>query len=539
MLTTDVNPLRKLGILAIVAALALTAVSCSSDDPAAPADDDPPANRAPGVPVIDTAEGAPGDGAEDIPASVTLHWDCTDADGDVLAYTVHFGDTNTPPAVSIDQAANSYGAGNLVEGTTYYWQIVAKDPDGETTASPVWSFTTAAVIPEVETVSTPSAPTGPITGEVGESLTFAVTGSTSSEGHTVEYEINWGGATSTSFFDGSQASHAWDTAGTYEVTAKARCVTHPDIVSATSAALTVTIQAEETVTTPNAPDGPTTGLVDVQLYYDLSGAESSMAHNVEYRVDWGNGSISSWSTGTALSASWAAPGTYEVLAQARCSDHPEVVSDWSAATTVVISLPAEQIDVPELATYTQTGGVGDQLEFAVYGGNSNLGHPTEFQFDWGDGTYSDWGPKDGVHYTRTHAWQAVGTYQISARARCIEHPENVSEWMAAQPVEIMVIETVSAPFLNPQGEVTRNVGAHMGGIYAYGSESNMGHAVEEYQFDVNGTLTEWVLDQYLPSDAVPSDVPIDYSIKARARCVVHPDVISDWSATTLIHIVAE
>ena len=254
---------------------------------------------------------------------------------------------------------------------------------------------------------------------------------------------------------------------------------------------------------------------------------------MEYQVDWGDSGASLWSSAATRYHYWSIPGTYEVVVQARCADHPDVESAWSAAITVVISIPAEQINTPGIGTAAPTGGVGDLLEYAAYSGNSNLGHATELQFDWGDGTYSDWGPKDGLHYIRSHAWAAAGTYQISVQARCIEHPESVSEWSTPYSVEILATESVSTPILSTEGERTYTVGTYLGGIRGMLSVSSMGHDVQ-YQFDVNGTLSEWV-DNYLYT--LPTDVPIDYYIKAHARCAVHTDVVSDWSETTLIHIV--
>jgi len=56
---------------------------------------------------------------------------------------VDFGVTNPPPLVASAQASASYTPSPaLTPGTTYYWQVVARNSSG-TTAGPIWSFQTA------------------------------------------------------------------------------------------------------------------------------------------------------------------------------------------------------------------------------------------------------------------------------------------------------------------------------------------------------------------------------------------------------------
>jgi hypothetical protein len=56
-------------------------------------------------------------------------------------YDVYFGTTSSPPLAESNVAVKTWDPGTLTKGVTYYWKIVAKDDNGQTT-SPVWRFQT-------------------------------------------------------------------------------------------------------------------------------------------------------------------------------------------------------------------------------------------------------------------------------------------------------------------------------------------------------------------------------------------------------------
>ena len=91
---------------------------------------------------------SPLNGATGQARDVDLDWG--DASG-ATSYDVYFGTTNPPP-FSVNKATSSHDPGTLNYITTYYWKIVAKNICGST-ASPVWSFTTAPC-------PTPGTPSG-------------------------------------------------------------------------------------------------------------------------------------------------------------------------------------------------------------------------------------------------------------------------------------------------------------------------------------------------------------------------------------------
>ena len=121
---------------------------------------------------------------------------------------------------------------------------------------------------------------------------------------------------------------------------------------------TYTPSGPETISVPDAPSGPATGVEDQDLSYFTTGSVSNYGHDLEYRFDWGDGNFSDWGTGTVQN-SWPDVGAYEVKAQARCIDHPAVESAWSAATNVEITVfVVESVSVPDAPTGSATHTVG-------------------------------------------------------------------------------------------------------------------------------------------------------------------------------------
>jgi hypothetical protein len=104
--------------------------------------------------------------------------------------------------------------------------------------------------------------------------------------------------------------------------------------------ITVTYAAPEAISTPNPPSGTTSGLIGTSYAYTTGGSTADSGHQVQYLFDWGDGTNSGWlPTGTtSASHSWSSPGTYLVKAQARCATHPFIVSSWSEAFSVKISI---------------------------------------------------------------------------------------------------------------------------------------------------------------------------------------------------------
>jgi hypothetical protein len=94
----------------------------------------------------------PVDGTTGVSVYADLGWNGGDPNIiDTVYYEVYFGTTSSPPyhgttpTYPAGQTAFNYDPGTLAATTQYYWQIIAFDNHGESTAGPIWTFTTGAV----------------------------------------------------------------------------------------------------------------------------------------------------------------------------------------------------------------------------------------------------------------------------------------------------------------------------------------------------------------------------------------------------------
>ena len=164
----------------------------------------------------------PSDGGTNIPENIQISWTGSDPDNDDLTYDVYFGTTSPPPKIVSNQSETSYAPENLVNLTTYYWQIVAWDEHGESTTGPIWSFTTTSNYP-------PDKPniTGPPSGNVGEDLEYTFI-ATDPNGDSLYYYISWGDGSAEEWIgplpsgEKLNATHQWSKSGPYIIKAKVK-----------------------------------------------------------------------------------------------------------------------------------------------------------------------------------------------------------------------------------------------------------------------------------------------------------------------------
>jgi hypothetical protein len=199
-------------------------------------------------------------------AQLTMAWN-PNSEPDVAGYMVYYGTASRNYGSSIDVGkVTSYTLTGLASGQTYYIALTAYDTsDNESGFSNEVSATTQAA----ETVSTPNVLTGPTSGTTGVAYSFTTGGSSSSLGHSIQYQFDWKGDGSVlSSWGSATQSRTWTAGGTYNVRARARCTSHTTIVSNWSNSLSVTISAPASpaVTSFAIDSGtPSTGVRTVTL----------------------------------------------------------------------------------------------------------------------------------------------------------------------------------------------------------------------------------------------------------------------------------
>ena len=190
-------------------------------------------NNSPNLP----ASPSPGDKATVGDLNADLSWTGGDIDGDSVTYDVYFeADDSTPDVlVSDDQSGLAYDPGTLVANTHYYWQVVAQDEHGATTAGPVWEFTTAtgATCPFSLTLQSPQV----------NDLSVTVDGSVASPCSTIT-RLNWQWGDGISDDQWFPARHTYEVSGTHLITATA----YNDLGDTRIEGVTVTVSYNRQVT---------------------------------------------------------------------------------------------------------------------------------------------------------------------------------------------------------------------------------------------------------------------------------------------------
>lgn len=88
---------------------------------------------------------SPADASTNQALDVRLTWNCSDPDHNALSYDVYLGTGGALSLVAAKVKDKYYEPATLAPGTSYQWQVVARDLYGAETQGPVWSFETLAV----------------------------------------------------------------------------------------------------------------------------------------------------------------------------------------------------------------------------------------------------------------------------------------------------------------------------------------------------------------------------------------------------------
>lgn len=72
--------------------------------------------------------------------TVTLTWSGSDADGDIASYDIYYGKNSTPTLIGTNKADNQSFSVVVSVNTIYYWKVVTKDVQGNSSDSEVYQF---------------------------------------------------------------------------------------------------------------------------------------------------------------------------------------------------------------------------------------------------------------------------------------------------------------------------------------------------------------------------------------------------------------
>jgi hypothetical protein len=231
----------------------------------------------------------------------------------------------------------------------------------------------------------------------------------------------------------------------------------------------------ETISTPTAPNGPSSGNTGVSYTYSTGGSSSNLGHSVEYRFDWKGDAtdLSPWGSATQ-SKTWTTPGSYNVRARARCATHTSVVSAWSSSTPVTITQATVQCTVTSNPTGRQITVDGSAYTapqtFDWVAGSSHTlsasspqsgGSGIRYVFSsWSDGggqTHAITVPSSSATYTADFTTQHTLTTSVSPSGAGTVSPSGTNWYNSGQTFSVSATANAGYSFSNWSGDLSGSV----------------------------------------------------------------------------------
>jgi PKD repeat protein len=157
-----------------------------------------------------------------------------------------------------------------------------------------------------------------------------------------------------------------------------------------------------------------------------------------YQVDGGqvneNTRIYSYGSGyrTTNSTSYFYLGPYD---DGQVINYWAIVTDQSGNITQTpyqtLVIQNDHVSTPDQPVGASEAFADQTLTWTTNGGEAASGFDLEYQYDWGDGTTSQWGALE-----QACQWSTTGSYKVRVRARVISHPETISQWSDSSTLEI-------------------------------------------------------------------------------------------------------
>lgn len=295
----------------------------------------------------------------------------------------------------------------------------------------------------------PSVPlilNGPKEGFSWHNLTYE-TVSSDTDTDQIRYGWDWNGDESvdqwTSLYPSNMSitvSHMWEHAGLYNVSVKAEDE-HGE-QSNFSDIYQVTIYNDPPYT-PIRPNGTAYTLKGINTTFETVTRDPEQ-DMIRYGWDWnGDEKVDEWTqlykSNVTINRShiWQHPGTYYV--QVKAEDEHGALSNFSDKTRViVVDLDNDPPNKPETPQGPTIALVGTSYSYRTSTTDPN-GDNLYYQFDWDDGTMSDWTGlyASGQTVSMSHTWATKGSYQVKVRAKDGADAESV--W--SDPLSIILPKT--------------------------------------------------------------------------------------------------
>jgi len=307
---------------------------------------------------------------------------------------------------------------------------------------------------------TPSTPTGTTSGMHGTSYSYNTVAVVDPDGDIVEYRFDWDDGSMSSWSTSTSASHTWTTVGTFDVKVRAR--DEHDAMSGWSSALSIDM-GNTIPPAPGTPSGTTSGHHGTSYSYSVSPVVDPEGDTVEYRFDWGDSSMSSWSTSTSASHTWTDVNTFSVKAQSR-DDWGE--SSWSSGLSV--SMDNQAPNTPSTPSGPTSGYVGTSYTYSTSSTDPD-GDTLQYYFDW-DGSNSGW-----ISSSTSHSWSSTGTYFVTVKCRDSFLAESSFSSPLTVTINIHPLEAdAHGPYSGNVGIPVQMIGSATGGQSPYSYLWNFG-----------------------------------------------------------------
>jgi fibronectin type 3 domain-containing protein len=79
---------------------------------------------------------------EAVNGKITLSWNGSDVDNDIVTYDVYLSDSASPALLQSNVSENALKDVSVSAGKTYYWKIITRDSKGNTSDSGIYLFMT-------------------------------------------------------------------------------------------------------------------------------------------------------------------------------------------------------------------------------------------------------------------------------------------------------------------------------------------------------------------------------------------------------------